>query len=299
MRWLMSGRSIKLFLVDGSPTGLITAEIGQWTGKATVVTRQRLELLAARAEAHRPGIYVLSGPDPDQDDRDRVYIGEAEDVYSRLRQHLAGKDFWTRACLFTSSDEQLTKAHVKYLESRLVEVAYGAGRAAVDNGNTPPRPGLPEADVADMESYLEQARILLPVLGFMFAQPIASRRREPAEGPIFELSAVGAHAKAREDEDGFVVLRGSTARVQGVDSWTTGPATRDRLVSEGVLRLSSDPDYYEFVEDYGFSSPTLAGAIVLARNTNGRQSWKTPSGKSYAEWQEEKIRAAEATATRE
>ncbi|XOV76590.1 MAG: GIY-YIG nuclease family protein [Phycisphaerales bacterium] len=174
---MTSGKSIKLFLVDGDANGLVTAEIGQWTGKALVVPRASIEKLAKRSEAAKPGIYVLSGPDPEDSDADRVYIGEAENVFSRIRQHLKGKDFWKRVCLFTSSDEHLTKAHIKYLESRLVEIIASAGRVVLDNGNVPPRPSLPESDCADMETYLSQVQVLLPVLGLSITQPVASRRR--------------------------------------------------------------------------------------------------------------------------
>ena len=284
----MSGRSIRMYLVDGEANGLITAEIGQWTGKALCVPRHAFDRLAKRDEAKRTGVYVLMGPDPDQDGQERVYIGEGEDVLERLRSHVRNKDFWTRLCLFTVTDENLTKAHVKYLESRLVEMALDARRCVVDNGNVPPRSGLPEADLSDMEVFLGQMQILLPVLGFPFAQPSAEAklRSQPESGsPTFELSGVGASALAREIDGEFVVLQGSTARVEGVPSWTAGKATRDRLVEQGVLAVSCNPEFFEFVRDHAFGSPSIAGAAVLGRNTNGRVEWKIKGlNTSYADW---------------
>lgn len=295
----MAGRSIRLFLVEGIPNGLITAEIGQWTGKAIVAPRQRLERLAERPEAKRTGVYVLMGPDPERDGVDRVYVGESENVFERIRQHDQKKEFWTRVCLFTAADENLTKAHVKHLESRLVEIALEAGRAAVDNGNTPPMSGLPEADRADMETFLEQARILLPVLGFSFTQPSASRAAASTApddaSPVFALANVGVRARAREVDGEFVVYAGSTARKEGVPSWTAGKATRERLLEDGVLRDSPSAEYFEFAADHAFGSPSIAAAVVLGRNTNGREAWKIEgTGQSYAEWQAAKVAAAAA-----
>ncbi|MEM6552945.1 MAG: GIY-YIG nuclease family protein [Planctomycetota bacterium] len=289
-----TGKSIKLFLVDGTSSGLVTAEIGQWTGKATVVPRPKLDGFARRPDAHRPGVYVLVGPDPQRTDREMVYIGEGEDAFERLRDHIDRKEFWTRAVVFTSSDEQLTKAHIKYVESRLVEIGRAAGRSTLENANTPPRPGLPEADVSDMEQFLDHVQTLLPVVGVQFAQPIATRRVEASTAPVFELSAVGARATAREIDGEFVVARGSTARVKGVDSWTTGKAARDQLVENGVLELTENGKLYVFTDDQSFSSPSLAAAVVCTRNMNGRVSWKlVGTGQTYADWQDERLRQAE------
>tara|TARA_R110002095_G_scaffold209010_2_gene195145 strand:- start:151 stop:387 length:237 start_codon:yes stop_codon:yes gene_type:complete len=62
-----------------------------------------------------------------------VYIGESDDVAKRLNQHnqpegKGGKDFWERVCLITSKDQNLTKSHVKFLESRLIALAKQSGR---------------------------------------------------------------------------------------------------------------------------------------------------------------------------
>lgn len=292
---MSGGKSIKLFLVDGDANGLVTAEIGQWTGKALLVPRASLDKLAGRPEAAKPGIYVLAGPDPDRSDRDRAYVGEAENVFQRLRQHVAGKEFWKTVCLFTSSDEQLTKGHIKYLESRLVEIVSAAGRVVLDNGNVPPKPALPESDRADMETYLSQVQVLLPVLGLPITQPIASRRTDRVGEWQFELSAVGVTARAREDDGEFVVLKGSHARKDGVDSWKTGLVRRDQLVEDGVLVPAGDA-MLQFSEDVAFSSPSLAAAVIMGRNTNGRLAWKLrDTGQTYADWQEAKLNDAAAS----
>ena len=57
----MSGKQVRLYLVDGKPGGLMTAEVGNWTGH--VLRGKRLELgeIRKRAEAGRTGIRILFG----------------------------------------------------------------------------------------------------------------------------------------------------------------------------------------------------------------------------------------------
>lgn len=121
------GRSLRLFLVDGTPNGLLTAEIMNWTGHVLTGPRSKLSELVQRPECGRTGIYFLVGPDPENSLRSLVYIGETDDVGKRLKQHnrpeaSGGKDFWERVCLVTSKDQNLTKAHAKYLESLLIHL---------------------------------------------------------------------------------------------------------------------------------------------------------------------------------
>ncbi|WP_240493112.1 GIY-YIG nuclease family protein [Kushneria phosphatilytica] len=170
---MTQGRSIRLFLVDGTPNGLLTAEIMNWTGHVLTGPRSKLSELVQRPECGRTGIYFLVGPDPDNSLRPLVYIGESDDVATRLKQHnrpedKGGKDFWERVCLITSKDQNLTKAHVKYLESLLIKNAGDVGRAKLINGTSHDYGNLPESDRADMAFFVEQIRIVLPVLGFDF-----------------------------------------------------------------------------------------------------------------------------------
>ena len=176
--------------------------------------------------------------DPENPTRDRVYVGEGDNALVRLTKHEAdeAKDFWTRTVVITSKDENLTKAHVRYLESRLVQVLSQSNRAVLVNGTAPPAPPLPEPDVADMEFFLAQVLLVLPVLGFAFTQPRPSAGAtfglsDVAEkSPIFVMSPVGTHAEAQEIDGEFVVFKGSTARKQGVPSWTKYKALCDQLV---------------------------------------------------------------------
>lgn len=292
------GKSIRLYLVEGVPTGTLAAEIMNWTGKVVVSPRAQLADLAKREEPRRTGVYFLVGPDPRNPSRDCVYIGEGDCVLTRLANHDKDdmKDFWTRTVVVTSKDENLTKAHARYLESRLIQMAHDANRAQVGNGTAPPVPPLPEADVADMEYFLEQVVMILPVLGFSFLQPSPRPERLPgvdAGSPLFRLTTGGVRAEARVIDGEFVVLRGSVARKQGFESWTSYRGLREELIDSARLVEGADPDTLVFADNVSFSSPSAAAAVVLGRNANGRIEWKTAdTGKTYADWQALQLKLA-------
>lgn len=292
------GKTLRIYLVDGTPTGTLTAEIMNWTGKVLVFSRGQLADVAKREEVHRTGVYFLVGADPENPPREWVYIGEADDVLNRLAIHSRDgrRDFWERTLVVISKDENLTKAHVRYLESRLIQKAREANRARVVNDTAPPRPALPEPDVADMEYFLEQIVMMLPVLGFGFLQ--ASPRVETAppatpESPLFRLTAGGVQAEARVIDGQLVVLKGSMARKQGVESWTSYRNLRAEPVESGRLVDGADPQMLVFADNVAFDSPSAAAAVVLGANTNGRVAWKTAdTGKTYADWQALQLKIA-------
>lgn len=297
----MTGRTIRLYLVDGTPTGILTAEIMNWTGKVTVGPRSGLAELAKRAEVKRTGIYLLVGPDPDSPVRDRVYVGEGDNVLARLVKHDAdaAKDFWTRTVVVTSKDENLTKSHVRYLESRLVQIIVSAGRATLVNGTAPPPPPLPEPDVADMEFFLAQVQLMLPVLGFAFTQPRpatgadATSPQAAEKSPVFVMSPVGTLAEAQEIDGEFVVFKGSTARKQGIAAWTSYRALRDQLVADGKLIDGPDPGFLVFTEDVPFSSTSAAAAVIYGGNQQGPIAWKIKgTGQTYRSWSDERLKRA-------
>ena len=296
----MNGKTIRLYLVDGIPNGILTAEIINWTGKVIVAPRSRLAELRKRDEAGRTGVYLLVGADPESTTRDRVYVGEGDNVFTRIKKHDGDdtKDFFTRVILITSKDENLTKSHVRYLESRLIQICNAAKRATVANGTAHSPPPMPEPDIADMEFFLGQVQMILPVLGHTFLQSTprvsdnAVGASEPAS-PVFEIQVAGAIGKAVQIGDEFVVLKGSTARKHGVDSWTSFKKLREQLVSDGRIVHGDDPENYVFAEDIAFSSPSAGAAAVAGRNINGRVNWKLPDGRTYADWQDAESSAAD------
>jgi hypothetical protein len=275
----------------------MAAEIINWTGQLLVIPRPQLHELARREELLRTGVYVLVGPDP-QTGQERVYFGEADEVFARLRSHDVdlNKDFWNRAVAITSKDFNLTKAHGRYLESRLIEMATSAKRSVIENGTAPGVKTLPESDVADMEYFLQQIELILPVLGFSFLQPIATKDKSlsaaDVEAPVLMMSEVGADAMAREIDGRFVVLKDSTARKLGSPSWDSYKTLRDELVTQSKM-VSKDDKLLVFAEDVEFSSPSAAAAVVAAANRNGRIAWHLNDGRTYAEWKESQAQTSD------
>jgi hypothetical protein len=307
------GRTLKLYLVDGSPSGVITAELGVSTVHAAMATRTALPDLIRRPEATRTGIYLLVGPDPDLPGRQLVYVGEGDQVRTRLTAHDAddAKDFFTRAVLIVSKDENLIKAHGRYLESRVIAAIRGAGRAKLVNGTEPPFKGLPEPEIADMERVLDDIEVLLPVLGFDILRPAgqdagsasaAPTKAEPGklavrvEGPVFTFTESGTDAKAREANGEFVLLAGSLAKRQEVPSCPDSlKRRRAEMITEGTLELTRDGKLLRLTADTAFDSPSAASQIVYGGNVSGPRYWKhAVTNQTYGEWRKSQIGSGEA-----
>jgi len=306
---VVNGKQIRVYLVDGSPGGLLTAEIMNWTGHVVAAPRSELADLLAREEVRRTGVYVLLGDDPHSQSPSgkALYVGEGDDIAVRLRQHAkpqeqGGKDFWDRVVVMTSKDANVTKAHARYLEARMIQAATGAKRATVMNGTAPTPPMLPEADASDMEYYLSQVQIVLPVLGVTEFRPTRPPRTAGVGGPEeisggervsprfrFQIPKHGVTAFAQEIDGEFTVLEGSTARAEWVSVAGSGHTGYQQqhaaLIGDGSLEVGHE-GLARFTQDVVFSSPSAAAAVVSGRPANGRTSWVDPeSGMNFGEWQ--------------
>jgi hypothetical protein len=298
------GRTIQLFLVDGTPNGLIIASIHGWTGSVLVATQSTFVKLLARPEVDRTGVYILFGPDPNDALSMRAYIGEADSVRERIAQSAGDRGFWETAVVITTSDEALTKGHVRYLEARLIEMAIGAGRVSLDNGQAPSadKRRMPEADRANMEAFLANLRVILPVVGLdlLKPRPFATTKptgSTPEAGEVrFEIRhKSGVKAAGVEEEGEFIVLKGSEAlKDAGYQGTNSYGELKQELIAQGVLAASADGKFYEFARPYSFKSPSAAAAVVLDRNANGRLEWKVVGSKlTYHQWQEERAKASQ------
>lgn len=300
-----AGKSVRLFLADGTPGGLVTAEIMNWTGHVTAAPRSDLGALLRRPEITRTGIYLLLGDDPESPGGTLAYIGEGDDVGKRLIAHgrsrlQGGKDFWDRAVVLTSKDMNLTKAHARYIESRFISLAMEAKRARLLNGTAPPPIPLPEADVSDMEFFIDQARIVLPVLQVNLLRSAnvshprgdASPEGLPDVSPTFVLESkkAGVRATAREVDGEFTVTEGSQARSTWVAGHHSYRKLREQLEQNGTIALDPSDRSLVFTRNHVFASPSAASACVLGRNSNGRLEWKVKGTTvSYGEWQESQL----------
>lgn len=283
------GRSIRIYLDGGEVSGIRHAELVNWTGQALLCPRNRVPELAASWQnvVSRPGVYFLLGAD--QLAAREVYIGEAEDVLERLKDHVAKKDFWQEVLIFTSKDENLTKSHVKYLESRLLAQAKQAGRYSIQNDNQPTAAGLPRADQDAMEEFLMQVPFLLGVLGHRVLDPIAKASSTPDGQLRFTYAVKEAKARGVVTDEGFVVLKGSTALKGMTESMTPGwIAIKNELISAG--KLSDKEGLLAFTDDVLFNSPSAAAAIVYGNNVNGRMMWKTADGRTLKDVEESATR---------
>ncbi len=281
----MTSATIKLFLPHGEAKSLRTGEISNWTGKAIAAPRTDLEELLAREELDKAGVYILTGSDP-VTNAPHAYIGEAEIIRERLKQHKS-KEFWVSAIVFVSKDENLTKAHVRYLEGRLLSEATQVGRFTLEQ-NQAGGSKLPESDREDMEVFLARIRQLLPVLGSDLLTPIVHHAaKAPAGGPLF-CRIKSAEARGQRTPDGFVVFQGSTAVLQERPSAQKSHpfvvTLRKQLVANGSL--VEQEGFFKFTKDTEFSSPSAAAAVVHGGGANGLTEWKTGDGKTLKDLDE-------------
>ena len=281
----MTSATIRLFLPRGDAKSLRTAEISNWTGKAIAAPRTELDELLQREELEKAGIYILSGVDP-LSGSPRAYMGEAEVIRDRLKQH-KGKEFWVSAVIFVSKDENLTKAHVRYLENRLLVEATKVGRFTLEQ-NQPGGSRLPESDREDMEVFLSDIRQLLPVLGSNLLIPVAQPSAKQQSGGTLLCRMKGAEARGHRTPDGFVVLEGSTAVLQERKSarkWAYVVALRDKLIADGTL--VQEDGFYRFTRDVEFSSPSAAASVIEGGSANGLIEWRTKDGRVLKELDEQ------------
>jgi hypothetical protein len=276
------GKTIKIFLIDGDPNGRMSCELSNWSGKAYKIPRIKIKDCTDRTDLVSTGVYLLFGKD--DEGKDQVYIGEAETILKRLNQQLTSKDFWHETIVFVSKDENLNKAHIKYLENRLHEIANTANRYKVENSVTPTQSSISESDRAEMEEFIENIKLLVNTLGHKVFEEKREFKPKQKQNTFFIKAARGADAQGEPTSDGFVVLKGSKAAGSTVASMTQNfVSLRHKLISEGDL--IDKGDYLEFPDDHIFSSPSTGASIVLGRNANGLTEWKLKDGKSLKDFE--------------
>lgn len=272
----MRSATLKLFLPHGDAKSLRTAEISNWTGKAIAAPRTEFDQLLARDELGKAGVYILLGNDP-VTNAPRAYIGEAEVIRDRLKQHKS-KEFWVSVIVFTSKDENLTKAHVRYLESRILGEAAKVGRYILEQ-NQAGGAKLPESDREDMEVFLIHVRQLLPVLGSDILTSIIQSDATTESVEILYCRIKGLEAKGYRTAGGFVVLQGSMAVLEDRQSTENYPyvtASRRQLVADETLIENNGA--FVFTKDVEFSSPSAAAVVIHGGSANGLTAWKNRDG---------------------
>ena len=279
----MSTATIRIFLAHGDPKRLRTAELSNWSGKAVAGPRSEFDAVVAREESLQSGIYLLTGTDPESG-KPALYAGEAECIKDRIRTHLA-RDFWNHIIFFVSKDENLTKAHIRYLEGKLIQQAKDAKRAIVLNGQSSGSK-LPESDREDMEVFLEKIHQLLPVLGVELLVPTSGKAPVGRTEQELRCNIKGLEARGHLVPNGFLVLKGSQAvKIErpSTEKWPQAKNLRAKLIEDGSL--IEQQDCLLFTTDVEFTSPSAAATVVRGGNSNGLTTWKNAKGKTLKEIQ--------------
>lgn len=276
-------KTIKLFLLDGDPNKRMSCELSNWVGKAYKIPRSLMKESDDRDDLQNIGVYFLFGKDPSNPDDNMVYIGQTENIFNRLKQHLDQKEFWNEVVTVISKDDNLNRAHVRYLEYKLYEIADQVGRYKLENSTIPKSPSISEPDKAEMEEFIYNVKLLVNTLGYKVFEEIKEKQNKD-ENYFYIDSVRGAKGKGQITSEGFVVLKGSKMANNTVDSAQNWVIKKREELLEKEIVIENDENYI-FKKDYLFSSPSTAAAIVMGRNANGLREWKLKNGMTLKEFE--------------
>lgn len=273
------GKAIELFWVNGISEGIVTAELSNWNGKGIKIPRTELQV-CQREDVRAAGVYFLLCQE--DDGTDSVYIGEAENVYDRLMQHAhdyqSGKEtyYWNTAVAFVGRD--LNKALIRYLENRIVEIAKECGRYALLTKNTYKNTVLKESQIASMEEFIDNLKVLLNAMGYKVLVPVPVPTQKTV---LLHCESGAAKGKGFVSPGGFTVLKDSKISDHIAPSFAKGAKSyyelRQKLEANGTIKAG------KFTKNYEFSAPSAASAVVLGRASNGRSDWRTDAGKKLSD----------------
>ncbi|WP_276974082.1 GIY-YIG nuclease family protein [Flavobacterium filum] len=276
----MRGKTIQVFLTDGSPRGIKLAEITSNIELAVFIPRVQMNDAGKRAELSLPGVYFLFGEN-EAGGKPMVYIGQSRNCLDRIKQHDQKKDFWNYAVLIVSKTNNFTQTHIEYLEQLAIDKAIEAKRYVLENGNSPKKFSVPEMLEADLLDSFDTIKILLSTLGFPLFEGWVEYKEQSSSQRLF-CKAKAAKAEAEYVNDGLLVFKGSTANLEFAPTSSSSlKLQRDKLIESKVLQLEGS--VYVFTEDYLFTSPSAAASQIQARNANGWIEWKDAQGKTLDE----------------
>lgn len=278
-------KTIQMFIFDGNPNGRIMCELSNWNGRVYKISRNELAQFSNRPDAENTGVYFLLGKD--ENNMDTLYIGEAEKMLTRLKQHLKDQLYWSDCIVVVSKDNLLNKAHVKFLENKFFVLAKTAGRSVVINSTVPTCSSISEYDEAMLLEFISNAKLLVNTLGYKIFDTIedSSVKKQNSQILFYIQAARGANAKGVIVADGFAVLKDSAIATTTVPSMSDSlNRLRNELIEKGIIDSS-----FHFSKDHIFTSPSLAAAVVMGRNANGRTEWKTTDHKSIKDIEEENL----------
>ena len=305
---MVLGKSIRIYLKEGSVTGIKLAEVVNLTIQALSSPRKKLSDLNEffRDQVNTQGVYFLIGTDDDTG-KSKVYIGEGENVWERIKSHALNKDFWSEVIVFTSKDDNITKSHIKYLESRLIEITKDTERYLLENSNSPSLSSLPLPDRDAMEEFILNIKLLNGVLGHKFLEnqiktnvELKKATKEIINDKIqigtedeieLNLNVKNINAKAVQTDEGIVVLKGSEVSENPSENY--GYKTlRDELIQDGTIQTTKN-GHLVFTKKHLFSSPSAAAAVIVGYSINGRKTWKDNKGRTLSQIEKSEIISVE------
>lgn len=268
----MYKKTIKLFLLDGEANKRVIAELSNWNGIAYRVPKTLLKECNNRDDLQYTGVYLLLG---EIEGKVAVYIGEAENVYKRLIQHLTDdlSDFWNVAITFARKDNSLNKAHVKYLENMLYNKAKESNRYFLVNNSTPTKSTLIESEEAELEEMIDNMKMITNVLGYKVFEKINTSLDKNDDKTLYLTNNGIKYAEGIMTDEGFVILNGSKLRKD-----TSEKISRSLINYLNRERASKDINDGVFINDHLCSTPSMAGVVILGRNVNGYQTWRNKDG---------------------
>ena len=290
------GKSITIYLHRGEKDGVKHIEIPNWSGQALLCPRKLVSKLSDEDIIKRPVVYFLFG---EEEGKETVYIGEAEDGFTRIKQHLSdeSKEFFNELIIFSNKDSNLTKAHIKYLESRLIQMSKDSRRFEVKNGNVPVPSSLPIAAIDSMEEFIDNIKIIFDALRYKILVPLVEIVK-PETSTIKEINSnlnVFLYGKKGVlmasgiyTNDGIIVFKDSLVRKDEVKSLFQDKyyfKLRQKLLADG--NLIDNGEYYKFKDDYLFKSVSAAATVILATPSNGRSNWRDSTGNTINDLEKE------------
>lgn len=296
------GKSIRIFLPEATVTGIRHAEIINRTGQAIACPRNRLDELKEWPVTSKPGVYFLFEARLG-DSKPMAYIGESESVAERLLTHDRKKDFWNEVVIFSNKDDNLSKSHIKYLESRLESLAKESDRYELENGNSPTQSSLSRSEREAMEELLEDIRLFLGTLGYPILEPLiqpSSNQSKMVSAPATETLANGElkfnvrrlTARGVQTDEGFVLKKNSTASKTNTDSLSTKLVKlKEQLIADG--RFVIEGDHLRLTKDILMSSSSYAAALIAGTSRSGPQSWYSEDGRSLKELEDKAVESSQ------
>ncbi len=269
--------AIKVFLMDGEPTGRIKCSLANWTGIAYKVPRTALDKCKDLDLLKQSGVYFLFGTD--KADNAVVYIGQAgvrkngKGLLLRIQEAHTSIDYWTEAVMFTTTNNSFGPTEISFLENRFCNMAVQAGRYVVKNGNDPNPGNITEETESELEEFIDYAKIVMGVLGHKVFEPLAPSSEASDNEPTLYMEYGRGKASGKRTSDGFVVFKGS------VINPTMTKSCPERTIKDRKKYVAKIDKNSILTADILFSSPSSAAGFVGGASLSGNSLWKNAEGR--------------------